>query len=188
METETKKVDVKKVIITVLLVLLAAAAVGGGVYYVLNQNFQKEREATEKSEKAMRDQIDALKKETTAKTISSTLSAPSLSTEARTRDLESKSEVQDFCKEGQPNNEIRSYTYLANDNGKYVKCSVGVPNGPGWMIIGKVSNDNWQKIFSGQQVPSSDLANQHKIPSALIGPVDLSGATQVFQGYKNYQF
>lgn len=59
METETKllKIDVKKVVITLALVLFTAAAVGGGVYYVLNQNFKKEREANEQALNVLRDQL-----------------------------------------------------------------------------------------------------------------------------------
>lgn len=69
METETKpKIDVTKVVITVLLVLLTAGAVGAGVYYVLNENFKKEREASAESEKALQEQIDALNKVVAKKT------------------------------------------------------------------------------------------------------------------------
>jgi hypothetical protein len=61
METETKpKVDVKKIIITTLLVILSAGAVGGGVYYVLNSNFKKEREANEKAMNEILDQVKVI--------------------------------------------------------------------------------------------------------------------------------
>jgi hypothetical protein len=56
-------------------VLLAAGAVGGGVYYVMDQNFQKEREANEKALNEFREQLE--KQETKEKTPTNTTATTS---------------------------------------------------------------------------------------------------------------
>jgi hypothetical protein len=62
MEETKTNFNWKRLLITTVLVLVASGAVGGTTYYVLNSNFQKERDA---SEKALQDLQLQVKKQTT---------------------------------------------------------------------------------------------------------------------------
>jgi hypothetical protein len=177
MEPEVKKEHkYLPVLITVLVMLIVVALVGGGVWYYMDQQAKKASDENGK-------QVAELQKQVSTLNSSKNVTAA----DSSKKDLASKTEIQKFCLEGQAGNVVRSYSYLVNENGQYSKCNVGLNDGPGWMVIGKVAGGNWQKVYSGQQVMSFDAANQNKVPRSLLGE-DITTAAQVYSGYNNYQY
>ncbi len=67
------KLNWKRLLITVGIVIFTAGAIGGSVYYVMNQQAQKDKESAEKTAQDLQKQIDDLKKtETTTATPTTT--------------------------------------------------------------------------------------------------------------------
>ena len=56
------KINWKRLLITVGIVIVTAGAIGGSVYYVMNQQAQKDKESAEKTVQDLQTQIDDLKK------------------------------------------------------------------------------------------------------------------------------
>jgi len=74
---EKPKFNWKRLLITVGIVIVTAGAIGGSVYYVMNQQAQKDKESAEKTAQDLQKQIDDLKKTETA---TSTTTTPTTTT------------------------------------------------------------------------------------------------------------
>lgn len=71
---EKTKLNWKRLLITIGIVIITASAIGGSVYYVMNQQAQKDKESAEKTAQDLQKQIDDLKKtETTGTTTTPTI-------------------------------------------------------------------------------------------------------------------
>lgn len=185
MEPVKENFNWKRLLTTIGIVLVTAGAIGGTTYYLMAKNQKSIQASSYNSVEALQKQIDDLNKKAAATTKNSTVATTT--PVASSKDLQSKTEIANFCAGGDASI-LRGYTYVTTENGSFVLCSVGALPGSGHEVIGKIINNNWQQIYTGQQTPPLDTANQYKIPASLIGPADLSGAAVIYPGYKNYQY
>jgi hypothetical protein len=161
MESEKPKFNWQRMLITLGIVVATAAVVGGTTWYIMDKNAKDVQATNEKSAAELQLQADELKV-ASVKEATPAVAATVAKTETET--------ITTFCQSGGSNYKVSSVQHVTNANGDFVLCKVGYTDMPsGFLVYGKKINNTWTELFKGQEVPSSSLANENKIPRELYG-------------------
>jgi hypothetical protein len=75
-----------------------------------------------------------------------------------------------FCEKNlNGNTSLGAFNYFENADGKYVSCGTTQDNS-GAVLIGKLVNGEWQKVFSGNGEIPKDTIDKYKLPCEIQGP------------------
>lgn len=153
----------------VLVTMVLMVATGFGVYYYMNNQQEKTKQANLKNITDLQNVVKTLNKKVKTKPSSSAPTATDTNTGSSTQLSVHANSLKTFCQGNTPNILVQTMQYVENANGFYGLCGINIRDrgGAGYLLIAHYSNGKWSKVWEGNGMMEQSLCAEYKIPASI---------------------